>query len=1135
MVKRKSGWFILLLLCSACSTLFAKPVSVEQVRKVADTFIKAENIRQEEKLKTLSKGPAQQAIPRKFTTAGVREIRGEDGKILAYITELVSEGFIITAADTDIRPVLGYSFKGKFPFQDSKHNVLLHLVQWDVKARLKALGSDTPEIQKLAQSNNETWATFTSGNDAFLQTTASSLSQWGPLIKTQWDQGGHYDDKCPLLQPGGSVRCAVGCVATAMAQIINYWAYPSSVSFSGWPWWLGGDSYTSKGDVGNIDIDDDATQRDFPTFSQLNSALSTLDYNGDAEEEAYLCFAAGVKLRMNYGSQSGIDTTRVAPALRNGFDYGSAKRKYRSGGLWSSYESKVIENIKKGWPVQIGLKNSSGSIGGHSVIVDGYKTTGEFHFYINYGWGGTNNTWYNPPSIRNYDVVAKIVFDICPYQGWNQWGADEKNSFGTVYTYPSEEPDLKWEVTAPFSRYTFDYAVVGTGNKIYVSLGPCDLGQGNCPYICVIDAYGDVNDMKKIPINDSDYDINYLTQNHRGEIFFGTSEYATKTSIYRVDPKTEAVTRIFDHTSPDRGIFDQPIKVDQKDYLYFVITPRFTSNSAKFYCMNRSGTVLWSHTFSPEMKFYRSVAAIDETRNQAYLNYYNDSLDKSYLVCFNKSLLGTMKWTHPFPGTHTASQMAGAPAIGEDGTIYIGCFTTLYALDPLTGNEKWHKDFYPAYAFNTPAIGRDGTLYVNYGKMISSTWHPLYIRALDPSDGTTNWEKEVASFVSEYDNMGDVYAAGNGMVGFTYKRDAGDVQHIGGLVDNGSSGTVLWDVEYGGEMVFGPGQTIYTVESTCTGTSSIYALSIGDRGDPDGLGMGYTDNAAPSMPSNPGPPDGTLEVNSTVNLSWDCTDPEAHTLKYSVFVGESGYDMVPLATDITESSYLLERLKPGTGYAWKVMATDGQAVSESPTWVFATHPPNPDLNGDKVVNFTDFAIVGKHWLDTDCNDPNWCEGADLDWSKDVGFPDLQILANNWLQPSTLYDWVTYNGHYYAATFVVGPWEDVQAEAFSIGANLVTINDSEENAWLTEHFGDRTRPGTAGIWIGLHKVGGEWAWVSGELITYESPWCTWCALYDTGSHAYLHTASHSEAGTWNNNIWHDTQQSHYLNGIIEVPW
>ena len=44
MVKRKSGWFILLLLCSACSTLFAKSVSVEQVRKVANTFLKAQNI-----------------------------------------------------------------------------------------------------------------------------------------------------------------------------------------------------------------------------------------------------------------------------------------------------------------------------------------------------------------------------------------------------------------------------------------------------------------------------------------------------------------------------------------------------------------------------------------------------------------------------------------------------------------------------------------------------------------------------------------------------------------------------------------------------------------------------------------------------------------------------------------------------------------------------------------------------------------------------------------------------------------------------------------------------------------------------------------------------------------------------------
>lgn len=1137
-VAKQSTLFFLLICFILSTQLFAKPVSVEQVRKVVDTFLRAQVIRQEKQLRVLSMKATEQAPPKEFTTAGVKEIWGDNGKLLAYVTELEPEGFIITAADSDIRPILGYSFKGSFPLEDSKDNVLLHLVQWDMKARLKNLSSGTPEIATLAQSNNELWEQNDCTGESSFETLGSG-SPWGQLIATDWDQGyaygedqTHYNDKCPLISPGDTDRCRVGCVATAMGQIINYWAYPPSASFSGLPWPIG-DSYTSKGTIGKnpdgsdrivpIDIDGDALDYDFPTFSQLNSALATINYDSDPCEEAYLCFAAGIKLEMGYGSGSGTNTYKVAAALRNGFDYGAASCRVWPWGLWSSYRSKVIDNIKKGWPVQIGAKDTEEKAG-HSIIIDGYKSSGEFH--LNLGWyGASTDTWYNLPPINaggySFDVIHTVVYNICPYQGWNQWGADERNSFGTIYTYPAEEPDVKWEVTAPFSRYTFDYAVVGTGNKIYAALSPCDLGQGNHPYICVIGQYGDVSDMKKIPINDSDYDIDYLTQNHRGEVFFGTSEYQNKTTVYRVDPKTENVTAILNHTSPDRGIFDQPIKVDSDDYLYFIIEPTSTSNGTKFYSTDRTGYVRWSHTFSSGMKFIHSVAAIDEERNQVYLSYYNDSLDKSYLACFDRTF-GYVKWTYPFPGTHAEWEMAGTPAVSEDGTIYVGCYTTLYAINP-SGVKIHERSFHPAYTHNTPAIGRNGTLYVNYGRLISGNWRPGWVWALNP-DLTLKWPSAVDIGLGSSDSMDDIYSAGNEMVGFTYSRNGSG--YIGGVRDNGASGSILWTSDRGtGKMIFGPGQTIYTVESTCTGTSSIHALSIGDRWDPDGLGMGFTDNAAPNMPFGPYPVDGANDVNSTVTLSWNCTDPEMHSLKYSLFVGESGYDMVPVDTNITSTSYELTGLKPGTGYAWKIIATDGQAVSEGPTWVFATNPPNPDLNGDYFVNFVDFAILADSWLEN-CSEPNWCEGADLDWSGEVNLPDLQILTNSWLD----YIWFTYNGHHYALTLGSGTWEQAEAEATAIGAHLVTINNEEENSWLFSTFysGDY-------LWIGFYQLPGSpepaggWIWISGEPVTYIG----WDGQEPNNQPPCEDYAVLRADGGWND--WGPEKYDFYpIRGIIEVP-
>jgi len=249
---------------------------------------------------------------------------------------------------------------------------------------------------------------------------------------------------------------------------------------------------------------------------------------------------------------------------------------------------------------------------------------------------------------------------------------------------------------------------------------------------------------------------------------------------------------------------------------------------------------------------------------------------------------------------------------------------------------------------------------VNYGKLISGVWHPGFIRAVDPSNGSIKWEREISPALEPSDSMDDIYAAGNEMVGFTYSRSG--VNHTGGLRDNGSSGEILWDATYGGKMIFGPGQTIYVIPSS--GDASIYALSVGERGDPDGLGMAFTNNEAPLMPSNPTPADSTQDVVLNVALSWDCTDPESHDLKYSLFVGESGYDMVPVATNVVEKSYMLSGLKAGTGYTWKIIATDGQAVTEGPTWVFSTldamyHPADP--NNDYVISMLEILGYIDEW------------------------------------------------------------------------------------------------------------------------------------------------------------------------------
>jgi hypothetical protein len=62
--------------------------------------------------------------------------------------------------------------------------------------------------------------------------------------------------------------------------------------------------------------------------------------------------------------------------------------------------------------------------------------------------------------------------------------------------------------------------------------------------------------------------------------------------------------------------------------------------------------------------------------------------------------------------------------------------------------------------------------------------------------------------------------------------------------------------------------------------------------------------------------------------------------------------------------------------------------------------PTRDLNSDEVVDFRDFAIFSSQWNSSDCSDPDWCSGADIDRDGDVDHSDLGLFAEYWLWPDS---------------------------------------------------------------------------------------------------------------------------------------
>lgn len=129
----------------------------------------------------------------------------------------------------------------------------------------------------------------------------------------------------------------------------------------------------------------------------------------------------------------------------------------------------------------------------------------------------------------------------------------------------------------------------------------------------------------------------------------------------------------------------------------------------------------------------------------------------------------------------------------------------------------------------------------------------------------------------------------------------------------------------------------------------------------------------------------------------------------------------------------------------------------------------------------------------------------------------------------------YNGHSYLLSNA-GTWADAQAQAQSLGGNLVTINDQSEQNWLTDTFLT-----TEDLWIGYtdQDTEGVYKWISGETSSYTH----WNAgepndrntnTYQSEDYAHLWGSDHASWWGFDFGYWNDLVNDFLpASGIIEI--
>lgn len=365
---------------------------------------------------TPTRAGARRVIDPARTRAFVKATTRSEEDTLFYVVNFAdSTGFALVEADTSSRtPLIAVTEQGNYTpgeVTNTGFDDYIELLSQNSTREHILLPIDTTVLGRMYSELEE-------GPETIV----------GPLLEVEWGQHGPYNELCYNTQT--LLPTNAGCVTTAIAQILSYYEYPTTLSLT----------HPYRGDLASITLDWDQIK-----YHQNNSMSIYGCWCADHTQLVHLYREIAERAGTIFNPSSpdenfGYTNWAVTPSVLNSLGYTST--------VFYPYSwEPIIESLNQTKLVYCRGDNEDSSVdgvgAGHAWVVDGYhyqsrilRTYQEIYpgspkrkfvrdddysiryLHINWGDDGNGNGLFTPPNFLfdgdTYNYNLRMITDITP-------------------------------------------------------------------------------------------------------------------------------------------------------------------------------------------------------------------------------------------------------------------------------------------------------------------------------------------------------------------------------------------------------------------------------------------------------------------------------------------------------------------------------------------------------------------------------------------------------------------------------------------------------------------------------------------------------------------------------------------------